>query len=154
MTTVTVVRDTFQPGCTLGKLYINNVFLCHTLEDTDRYLDKKGVGAKIYASTAIGAGRYNMRISLSPRFKRLMPEVLAVPGFTGIRIHSGNTAEDTEGCILVGMIRGRDKILDSRTAYDLLMKQIGGSKETMTFIVTRAGEPGCCPDISPNASKD
>lgn len=136
---VTVVRDTFQPGCTLGRLYINNVFLCHTLEDTDRYLDKKGIGAKVYASTAIGAGTYKMRLSMSNRFKRVMPEVLNVPGFTGIRIHAGNTAADTEGCILVGNVRGQDKVLDSRAAYALLMNRLNGVSN-ITLIVTRVGE--------------
>jgi hypothetical protein len=128
VTKLTIIRDTFQPGCTLGRMYADGLFLCHTLEDTDRFLDKKGIAAKIYASTAIGAGEYAGRVSMSNRFKRMMPEILDVPGFTGIRIHSGNTAADTEGCILVGNVRGKDKILDSRAAFQSLMEKLRGAK--------------------------
>lgn len=140
MNSLLLIRDTFGPGCTLGKLYLNNVFLCHTLEDTDRYLDRKGIQAKIYASTAIGAGKYDVRISMSNRFKKMMPELLNVPGFTGIRIHSGNIAEDTEGCILVGNARGKDRILDSRSAFEALMSKINNLKP-LHIIVTRVGAP-------------
>lgn len=140
MNTLLLVRDTFGPGCTLGKLYLNNVFLCHTLEDTDRYLDRKGIQAKIYASTCIGAGKYDVRVSMSNRFKKMMPELLNVPGFTGIRIHSGNTSEDTEGCILVGNVRGKDKILDSRSAFESLMSKINNLK-LLRIVVTREGAP-------------
>lgn len=125
---LTIIRDTFQPGCTLGRMYVDGVFLCHTLEDTDRFLELKGVGAKIYASTAIGAGEYKGRLSMSNRFKKVMPEILNVPGFTGIRIHAGNTDKDTEGCILVGNVRGKGKILDSRAAFGALMEKLKGTK--------------------------
>ena len=110
-------------------MYVDGVFLCHTLEDTDRFLELKGVGAKIYASTAIGAGEYKGRLSMSNRFKKVMPEILNVPGFTGIRIHAGNTDKDTEGCILVGNVRGKDKILDSKAALNALMAKLKDSKE-------------------------
>jgi hypothetical protein len=82
---------------TLGLLCIDGLFECFTLEDTARH------GApKIPGETAIPEGTYPVTIDESARFKRLMPHVMDVPGFSGIRIHSGNTADDTEGCILLG----------------------------------------------------
>ena len=56
-----------------------------------------------------------------------MPLLLNVPGFEGVRIHAGNTAKDTHGCILVGLQRDRDTILQSRDAYDLVMEILGTS---------------------------
>ena len=154
MNTLLLIRDTFGPGCTLGKLYLNNVFLCHTLEDTDRFLDRKGIQAKVYASTAIGAGQYDVRISMSNRFKKMMPELLNVPGFTGIRIHSGNTDQDTEGCILVGNVRGKDKILESRAAFEALMAKINTLKP-LRIIVAREGDAAAKIDVvKPSEAKN
>ena len=65
---------------------------------------------KIPGETCIPPGRYNLRWTYSPHFKRNLPEVLDVPGFTGIRIHGGNDPEDTDGCILVGMARVGSRI--------------------------------------------
>lgn len=76
-------------------------FLCNTLED--KYSDfKNGVKDKIAGYTAIPDGKYQVKLTMSNRFKRILPELLAVPYYEGIRIHRGNRAEDTEGCILVG----------------------------------------------------
>jgi hypothetical protein len=82
------------------------------------------VAAKIRGATAIPMGRYSVRISFSPKFQCELPEVLSVPNFTGIRIHPGNTAADTEGCVLVGRARGLDVILESRLAFVPLLKKI------------------------------
>lgn len=101
-----------RSGNGLGKLYIDGVFQCDTLEDLERPM-------KIPGETAIPKGTYKVVIDQSVRFKRLMPHVLDVPGFTGIRIHSGNTQADTEGCILVGE-KYTDKpprIINSRIAF-------------------------------------
>lgn len=93
-----------------------------SLEDTDRNLkqDMPLAGIKeikIPGKTAIPYGRYEVGISYSNRFKKLMPIVFDVPGFSGIRIHAGNTEDDTEGCPLVGLSRSTDTVLQSRIAY-------------------------------------
>jgi len=86
-----------------GKLFVDGKLLGQTLEDQDRHLEDGG--EKIPGDTAIPRGRYKVQLSYSQRFKRIMPEVLDVPGFTGIRIHGGNEKEDTHGCPLLGAVR-------------------------------------------------
>jgi hypothetical protein len=83
--------------CTIGDWSIDGTPYCQTLEDPVR-----ADGVKIPGETAIHAGRYRVVMSMSTRFKKLMIEVLNVPGFTGVRVHAGVTAKDTLGCILVG----------------------------------------------------
>lgn len=111
---------------TIGKLYVNGVYFCDTLEDTDRELYQitdewiiKSI--KVYGKTCIPYGTYKVILSISNRFKKLMPEVLNVKGFTGIRIHSGNTHQDTSGCILVGIKNGDGIITKSRKTFNQLM---------------------------------
>lgn len=103
---------------TIGRLSVEQAFECWTLEDAVRQ------GPKIHGRTAIPAGVYRVIVSWSPRFKRELPMLEMVPGFEGIRIHPGNTAEDTEGCILVGQRRGASAIYDSRIAFDALFDKI------------------------------
>lgn len=99
---LTLTRDVLTPGWTLGLLHADDLLLGYTCEDTDRI--KLGE-VKVKARTAIPAGSYEVRHTWSPKYGRHMPEVLAVPGFRGIRIHAGNDADDTEGCILPGLAR-------------------------------------------------
>ena len=99
-------------------MFIDETFHCHTLEDVVRS------GPKIDGMTAIPAGRYEVVMSFSNRFKKIMPELLNVPGFAGVRIHKGNTAENTEGCILVGMQKNTDRIGNCTPAYDGLAERI------------------------------
>lgn len=105
-----LVRDFFgkakgtQEGYTLGTLSCDGIALCNTCEDEDRHLELYPK-AKIRGKTAIPRGRYKLVLSYSHRFGKVLPEVLGVEGFVGIRIHGGNTAEDSEGCILVGKQR-------------------------------------------------
>jgi hypothetical protein len=80
----------------IGDLFIDGEFFCHTLED-----EKRADGLKVYGETAIPTGVYNVKVTMSNRFKRLMPLLLDVEGFRGIRIHGGNTSKDTHGCPLV-----------------------------------------------------
>lgn len=97
-----LVREGFTDKATEGKLFINGTFECYTLEDFDRRLEDGG--EKVYAGTAIPRGTYTIVLSMSPRFKKVLPLLEDVPGFTGIRIHTGNKSADTEGCILVGSV--------------------------------------------------
>ena len=100
---LTLIRDMFAPDFTLGTLSESGVFLGYTCEDTDRRMEDGG--QKVHGSTAIPRGRYKCVLSKSTRFKRIMPEVQNVPGFSGVRIHGGNTHKDTEGCPLLGLER-------------------------------------------------
>lgn len=92
-----------DPFLNLGKMFVDGKLLGQTLEDQDRHLEAGG--EKIKGQTAIPRGRYKVQLSFSNRFGRIMPEVLDVPQFAGIRIHGGNTEADTEGCPLLGAIR-------------------------------------------------
>jgi len=95
---------------TIGKLYIDGVYFCDTLEDAVRTV-------KIKHETAIPEGTYQVVITMSARFKKLMPLLLNVPNFEGIRIHSGNTKEDTSGCLLVGENKEKGKVINSRLTF-------------------------------------
>jgi hypothetical protein len=127
-----LIRDVFTATTARGKLYLNGAYQCYTLEDRDRKLEVNQ-GDKIHGQTAIPRGIYKVILSESNRFKRILPEVLAVPGFSGIRIHPGNYAKDTEGCILVGRIPGVDYVGESKLAFDALFKQLSklGAKITL-----------------------
>ena len=103
---------------TIGELYINEKYVTDTLEDRVR-----PEGEKVYGKTAIPEGTYEVKLTHSPRFKKILPEILNVPNFSGIRIHTGNSSKDTEGCILVGTWDGEkeDWVGNSRIAFDELM---------------------------------
>ena len=107
---------------TIGELLIDGVWECYTLEDKER-------DVKIKSETAIPRGTYKVIINQSNRFKRLMPLLLNVPNFEGVRIHAGNTNHDTEGCILVGRTRSKDFIGQSRKAYEKLFKKMQAAKD-------------------------
>ena len=89
----------------IGDLFIDGVFFCHTLED-----EKRADGLKVYGETAIPSGTYNIKVNMSNRFKRLMPLILDVPMFKGIRMHGGNTSKDSHGCPLVAFNTDYKKI--------------------------------------------
>ena len=96
-----LVRKLGTAEFTEGKLYIDDVFECFTVEDAVR-------AVKVQNATAIPAGTYEVTQSMSNRFQKILPEVLNVPNFTGVRIHAGNSSKDTEGCIIVGSINDKD----------------------------------------------
>lgn len=118
---ITLKREPSNAECTFGVLTTSCGFTCHTLEDRVR-------PTKVYGQTAIPAGTYQVTVTMSPRFKRELPLLLNVPGYEGIRIHPGNYATDTEGCILPGLSRGQTKgrfaVLNSRKAFDELYARI------------------------------
>jgi hypothetical protein len=89
----------------IGDLFIGEEYFCHTLEDEIRE-----EGVKVYGATCIDAGRYQIVLTKSNRFKRIMPLLLNVPRFEGIRIHGGNTSKDTHGCPLVAFNTDYKKI--------------------------------------------
>ena len=121
---LTLQRLKSTATATEGGFYIDGRWHSFALEDPVREIGPNGEG-KIPGITAIPAGRYKVIIDLSNRFKCLMPHLMDVPHFEGVRIHSGNTAADTEGCILLGFDKGGpDIIAQSRPAFDAFMARL------------------------------
>lgn len=118
---------------TIGRLYVNNEFFSNTLED--RVVDKNKNGVfdgdekKVYGESAIPYGTYKVIYNYSPKFKRNLPRLLDVPHFEGILIHSGNTAADSAGCILVGNNTEIGKLTNSRATSDKLNKVIEAAQK-------------------------
>lgn len=141
MVEVTLNRSPAEsgPGYTYGRLFLEECgFLCWTLEDEDRGLtqdmDPADIRAiKVYGKTAIPKGRYRIELRVSPKFKDrpwakpfggLVPYILNVPGFDAVAMHVGTTPDDTDGCPLLGMVRGnkRGRLYESTAAYTDLMQ--------------------------------
>ena len=123
---IEVKRIARKERYTIGNMYVDDTYFCDTLEDADRGLaDTMEIDEilenKLKGITAIPTGKYDVIVSFSPRFKRVLPLLLNVKGFEGIRIHAGNTAEDTEGCLLVGENKEKGKVLNSRATFERLM---------------------------------
>lgn len=115
-----LIRDKQDDIATQGRLFLDGEYLCRTLERP--WVDnKRGI-------SCIPLGEYYGAVQPSPRFQRDLPELLDVPGRTQILIHAGNTPEDTEGCILVGLERHdyEPRIMQSRAALARLMGELGG----------------------------
>lgn len=131
---IQLIRNRSSDKSTIGRLLIENAFMCWTLEDVVR-------PSKIAGETAIPAGTYKVTITESNRFKRRLPLLVDVPGFAGIRIHPGNCAADTEGCILVGTSSSTDWVGGSRAAFDKLFDILEhANPDTMEITITDAKE--------------
>jgi hypothetical protein len=122
-----LTRTRYGPHSTIGELTLGDELtrFCYTLEDTVRS------GPKVPGETAIPAGRYQVVMTLSARFGVVLPLLLTVPGFEGIRIHAGNTSGDTSGCLLVGLEEHPsdfgDTITHSRLALAALLQRLQGA---------------------------
>lgn len=116
---ISIERKYRRPTYTIGRLSVDGEPFCDTLEDPVR-----APGQKIPGDTAVPAGAYEVILTRSPRFKRVLPLLLDVPGFTGVRIHAGNTPADTEGCILVGQNTLRGMLTQSRAAEAALTARL------------------------------
>lgn len=126
---------------TLSSLSINGDYECCTIEDKDRGLKSTMAlltikALKIFGETAIPTGRYRVIISYSPHFKKYLPEILNVPGYAGIRIHAGNTAADTEGCLIVGTEYKSDSVINSRMTLGNLMMKLESVEKTEEIWIT------------------
>ena len=122
---IKLVRESFTDKATEGKLYINDVFECYTLEDCDRRLEVGGT--KIYGATAIPRGTSAIDISYSEHFNKRLPILLNVPQYEGVRIHTGNSNSDTAGCVIVGSQNASetdDFIGGSKIAFEPLFEKI------------------------------
>ena len=115
-------KDTY----TIGVLMVDGEKFSDTLEDKVRDLKSE---KKVYGETAIPAGKYKVVMSMSSKFKRVMPYLENVPQFTGIMIHPGNTIKDTLGCILVGENKKKGQLVNSRKYSDELNKRINDAIE-------------------------
>ena len=124
---LTLKRLNLTPNYTEGELYVNNVYFCKTLEDTNRDLNKNGQfdnnEKKVYGETCIPYGKYKVILSYSPKFKRELPEILEVPDFQGIRIHRGNKISDTLGCVLCGE-KVKNGYLSNSTPYEIKLVEL------------------------------
>ena len=122
---IVVERLQCDEDVTIGSMVVDGDWQCWTLEDVVREQQGQPVSAwKIKGKTAIPAGRYRVDLTMSVRFKRVLPILLNVPGFDGIRIHAGNTADDTEGCILVGNERLAKSLARSQLALAPLLTKM------------------------------
>lgn len=139
---ITLRRIAMKDTYTIGKLYIDGVYFCDTVEDKDRGLDDSMEEStiksrKVYGETAIPLGTYKVEITYSPKFRKNLPLLYNVKGFEGIRIHSGNTAKDSLGCIIVGKNKKVGMVLDSRSTMTKLMKILTNTKENIWLIIRR-----------------
>ncbi len=112
-----LIRETYTKDSTIGRLFINGVFFCYTLEDAVREKKIKNI-------TAIDAGKYEVIINYSNRFKQLMPLLIGVKNYEGVRIHWGNYSKDTEGCLLLGSTKGVDFVGNSKKTYAVLLSKM------------------------------
>lgn len=114
---ILLCREPSTLHSTSGALYVDGMFECWTLEDIVR-------DVKIMGQTAIPAGTYKVIINHSNHFDKDLPLLVNVPNYEGVRIHSGNTAADTEGCILLGIGKEKDSVTQSRVAFDRLFAKM------------------------------
>lgn len=127
---ILVERKWRKEDYTIGILSVNGVRLCNTLEDAVR-------SEKVYGKTAIPAGTYRVLMNtVSPKFQDrawakpyggLVPRLRNVPDFQGVLIHPGNTAADTDGCILVGDNTIKGQLTNSTNRYYELMGKLLGA---------------------------
>jgi len=138
---LTLNRKTRTQVSTIGELNIDGKFECFILEDRDRGLQptmslSEINNLKVHGETCIPPGRYEIVISFSDRFNKLLPLLLDVPCFAGIRIHSGNAAKDTEGCLLPGQTKGTDFVGGSRLAFNSLFSKLKAASKTEKVFIT------------------
>jgi hypothetical protein len=139
MISLKLKRVAFRDTYTIGKLYIDGVYFCDTLEDYNRDFNKDGDlndkgETKVYGQTAIPFGTFKVIMNMSNRFKKVMPLLLDVPHFAGIRIHAGTKAEHSHGCILVGKNTIKGRLTESTFYTNKLYSILNKSKEIIITI--------------------
>jgi Steigviridae/Suoliviridae L,D-carboxypeptidase/transpeptidase len=140
--TLRLLRNRPQRHVTFGTLFVDGVMECLTLEDEIR--ERPGVPVSVWkvpGQTAIPAGRYSISLTMSARFGCVLPLLRDVPGFSGIRIHTGNVIDDTDGCILVGRRVSGMKIVESIVAFRKLIATLERAKATGEMIAMEIRNP-------------
>jgi hypothetical protein len=147
---LTLKRIARREKYTIGRLYIDGKYFCDTIEDKDRGLSQElpvtvNKNLKRCGVTAIPVGRYRVTLDVvSPKFSKKtayqfccgrLPRLVNVPAFDGVLIHIGNTANDTEGCILVGKNKQVGKVLDSTVTFRALYEVLKQAKDTIYITV-------------------
>lgn len=130
---IVLQRKYLKQGYTIGYWIVDGKLMCNTLEDEVRDLNKNGKfdngEKKIYGESAIPYGKYKIKMTYSPKYKRMMPQVMDVPHFTGIRIHAANKPTELEGCIALGENKVKGGLINSRlhvnVFIDMLVKAGG-----------------------------
>lgn len=144
MMEIEVRRESSSDRSTIGRVFVDGVFECFSLEDVVREVPGQPVHQwKVFGATAIPAGRYRILMANTQKFGRV-PWVQDVPGYTGILIHCGNIHEHTSGCLLVGRTRAADFIGESRPALQALVAKIeaaiaAGDEVWITYVNGAAG---------------
>jgi hypothetical protein len=128
----------YKEEYTIGKLYINDEYYCDTLEDKDRELNNDMsladiLNIKVYGRTAIPKGTYKVTITYSPKFKTNLPLINDVIGYSGIRIHQGNTHNNTSGCILVGENKIKGQLINSKNTLSKLLSILSNANDDITI---------------------
>lgn len=126
---------------TIGELYVDGKFESYVIEDKDRGLldtmSETDIKAKKkHGITAIPTGRYKVVISFSNRFQKYLPELIGVKGFAGIRIHSGNTSADSEGCLLPGTTKATNFVGNSVKAFNALFSKLKATEKKEKIYIT------------------
>ena len=136
---ILVKRKYRKTDYTIGAMFIDGVYFCDTVEDCDRGLSQAmsnsyNEARKVYGKTAIPIGRYRVVLSYSNKFKKTLPEIKDVMCFSGVRIHSGNTSDDSLGCIIVGENKIKGGVINSRVTLERIMAKLRGQKEIFITI--------------------
>lgn len=139
-----LIRKQFTEESTIGELYINDVFECFIIEDKDRGLQKMMTPneiaiKKLHGVTAIPYGIYEVAITFSNRFKTYLPLLMGVTGYEGVRVHKGNRASESEGCLLPGTSKGNNVVNSSKVAFDKLFAKLKAveKKEKIFIEITK-----------------
>jgi hypothetical protein len=133
---LTLKRFEYGPNYTIGRLYSGDTYLCYVLEDKCREVEGRPVSEwKVQNETAIPRGTYRVVVDFSLHFNKELPHILDVPGYTGVRIHTGNSDKDTDGCLLVGTgWSGTDWVNGSKDAFDKVFPLIKEATEVTLTI--------------------
>jgi hypothetical protein len=129
---IKIARVARKPSYTIGHLFIDRHYFCDTLEPPDRSLTSASTYddillAKCKGPTAIPQGIYHVTLTKSPKFGCILPLLMAVPGFEGIRIHAGNRPNDTRGCVLVGFNKLKGMVINSTSILRILIDRMNAA---------------------------